>query len=94
MAVLDATELLQERIRRAPPALIAARIKRARKEFGSHDALVAAMGSCSRSHIIKLEQGKHRPNAALLSLIATTTGRSLDYFLDENAGDAPFQEVA
>jgi transcriptional regulator with XRE-family HTH domain len=85
---------LQERIRLAPGALIAARIKRARKAAGlSHDALGARVG-ISRSHLIKLEKAWHRPRPQLLLRIAEATGREVDWFLDPDLDPSPFPEAA
>jgi transcriptional regulator with XRE-family HTH domain len=82
---------LQERIRLAPGALIAARIKRARKTLGiSHDRLGELCGGVSRQHLIKLEQAKHRPRAEMLAKIANATGRDIDWFLDPEVDPSPF----
>jgi transcriptional regulator with XRE-family HTH domain len=86
---------LQERIRLAPGALIAARIRRARKEAAlSHDALGEAMGGVTRQHLIKLEKAKHRPGASMLTRIAEATGRPVEWFLDPDVDPSPFQEQA
>lgn len=88
-------EELQERIRLAPGQLIAARIRRARKERDlSHDALGALIGGVSRQHLIKLEQAKHRPRADMLSRIADATGRETDWFLDPEVDPSPFPAEA
>lgn len=86
---------LQERIRLAPGELIAARIRRARRELNlSHDALGERMGGVTRQHLIKLEKAKHRPGAAMLTRIAEATGRSVEWFLDPDLDPSPFQEAA
>ena len=82
-------EALQERIRLAPGVLIAGRIKRARKEFGTHDQLAAELGT-NRSHLIKLEKALHRPRAETLLKIAAATGRPVDWFLDPEVEPSPF----
>ena len=85
-----ATEELQERIRQAPARAIAARIRTARKEYGSHDSLAVAVGT-SRQHLIKLEKGQHRPGAPMLIRIAAATGREVDWFIEDRN---PFLEAA
>jgi transcriptional regulator with XRE-family HTH domain len=86
---------LQERIRLAPGALIAARIRRARKEATlSHDALGELMGGVTRQHLIKLEKAQHRPGAGMLTRIAEATGRQVEWFLDPEIEPSPFPEVA
>ena len=85
------TDLLQERIRRTSAPLLATRIRQARKEHGSHDALATAVES-SRQHLIKLEKGLHRPRAGMLLKIAEATGHDVDWFLDESAD--PFRRAA
>lgn len=90
---VTAQDALQEQIRLAPGQLIAARIKRARREAKlSHDALGALIGGVSRQHLIKLEQAKHRPRADMLQRIAEATGRSVDWFLDPEVDPSPFPE--
>jgi transcriptional regulator with XRE-family HTH domain len=84
-------EELRERIRLAPLPLIAARIKRARKPL-SHDRLGAKIG-VTRQHLIKLEQGKHRPRAEMLLRIAEGTGRDVSWFLDPEVDPSPFPEA-
>jgi len=86
---VDATEELQEQIKRASLPVLAARIREARLEFGSHDKLAAEIGT-NRQHLIKLEQAKHRPRPAMLLLIAEATGRSVDWFLDSEVDPSPF----
>ena len=84
---------LQERIRLAPLAVIAARIKRARKAAGlSHDQLGELCGGISRQHLIKLEQAKHRPRADTLTKIAEALGREIDWFLDPEVDPSPFPD--
>lgn len=94
---IEARDALQERIRLAPGALIAARIKRARKAMNgengiSHDKFGALLGGVTRQHLIKLEQAKHRPRADMLLRIAEATGREVDWFLDPEADPNPFQD--
>ena len=84
---------LEERIKNAPLALIAARIKRARKEKGiSHDRL-AESAATSRQHLIKLEKGKHRPRPEMLTRIADATGREIDWFVDPDLDPSPFPDA-
>lgn len=88
MQAVDEREVLQGRIRRTDAKLIAARIRRARRQSGlSHDRLGEALGGVSRQHLIKLEKAQHRPRADLLSRIADATSKPLDYFLVEEAGE-------
>jgi len=88
MQMLD---VLQERIRQAPAQVIAARIRRARREAElSHDRLGEAIGGVSRQHLIKLEKGQHRPRAEMLTRIAEATERNVDWFLDPEVDPSPF----
>jgi transcriptional regulator with XRE-family HTH domain len=78
----------QELLRDAPLPLVAARIRRARKALGlSHDALGKRMGGVSRQHLIKLEKGLHRPGLEMVERIAEATGKPVEYFLVEEAGE-------
>jgi len=82
-------EKLKLRIRNAPLPLIAARIRRARRQLDgiSHDTLGERMGGVTRQHLIKLEKGRHRPGADMLLRYAEATGKHVDYFLVEEAGE-------
>ena len=64
---------------------IGKRIKESRKAAGlSHDRLAEAIGkggTGARSHLIKLEQGKHLPQTETLEAIAEATGRPVVWFL-------------
>lgn len=86
---------LQERIRRAPADLVAARIRRARRgsDHATLDQLASAVDS-SRQHLIKLEKGQHRPRAEMLTKIAEATGHPVEWFLDPDLDPSPFQEAA
>lgn len=88
---MSETLALPEQIKLAPLPLIAARIRRARREFGSHDKLAAQTG-ITRQHLIKLEKAKHRPRAEMLTRIAEATGREIDWFLDPDADPNPFPD--
>lgn len=92
---IDEIDALQEKIRRAPADLIAARIRRARRtsELATLDRLAEAVGS-SRQHLIKLEHGKHRPRAPLLTRIAEATGKPVEWFLDPDLDPSPFPQAA
>lgn len=93
MRLVKVTDDLQDRIRLAPGLLIAARIKRARKEAGlTHDALGEVLGGVTRQHLIKLEKGQHRPKADMLARIAAATGREIDWFLDPEVDPSPFPD--
>ncbi len=96
MTTIDSLDELQERIRLAAGLLIAARIRRARRQTGmSHDKLGVALGGVTRQHLIKLEKAQHRPRANLLIRIAEATGKPVDYFLVEEAGEPnPFPAEA
>ena len=91
------TDQLSREIQNAPLKLIAARIKQARKAsaFPTLDGLAEQIGT-SRHHLIRLEGAKHRPRADMLQRIAEATGKPLDFFLVEEAGEpSPFPvEVA
>ena len=80
----------RDRLKEAPLRLIAARIKRARKEAElSHDRLGGQVGT-SRQHLISLEKARHRPRLEMLSRIAEATGREIDWFLDPEVDPSPF----
>lgn len=96
---MDATVELHElrsRIKLAPLPLIAARLRRARRQAGlSHDAMGEAMGGVTRQHLIKLEKARHRPGPEMLLKAAAATGKPVEYFLVEEAGEPnPFPEAA
>lgn len=81
------TETLALQIKDAPLRLIAARIRRARRSANlTLDSLAETAGT-SRHHLIRLEKGNHRPRVEMLSRIAEATGRPVDYFLVEEAGE-------
>ena len=91
-AVAYEEEELQAKIRVAPPKLIGARIKRARKALDQTlDVFAAAIGT-NRSHIIKLEKGDHRPQVRTLIKIASHTGRDPIWFLDPEVDPSPFPD--
>lgn len=76
------TEALRIRIKNAPLLFIAARFRQAREESGqSHDKLGERMGGVTRQHLIKLDQGKHRPGPEMLLRYAEATGKPVDFFL-------------
>jgi transcriptional regulator with XRE-family HTH domain len=90
------TDELQERIRRIDAETLAKRIHAARtaaRENGSrtklvrlsHDRLVERMGMSSRQHLIKLEQGTHRPSARTLTALSEATGYPVEWFLADDA---------
>jgi transcriptional regulator with XRE-family HTH domain len=92
---IDELDSLQDRIRRAPGDLIAARIRRARRTspVSTLDQLAAAIDS-SRQHLIQLEKGLHRPRAETLTKIAEATGKPVEWFLDPDLDPSPFPEGA
>lgn len=85
----------RERVREAPLKMIAARIRRARKDADEMtlDTLAERAGT-SRQHLISLEKGKHRPRPVMLAKIAEATGKPLEFFVDAEAVDNPFPEDA
>jgi transcriptional regulator with XRE-family HTH domain len=87
---------IQERLRLAPLALVAGRMRRARKESKlSHDEIARRMGSgANRQHLIKLEKARHRPGVATLTRYAEATGRPVEWFVDPDIEPSPFPEVA
>lgn len=90
------SEELNDAIRNAPLRLIAGRIKQARK--GSDRKTLDLLGDevgTSRHHLIRLEGGKHRPRPEMLQRIAEATGKSVEFFLIEEAGEPnPFPAEA
>jgi transcriptional regulator with XRE-family HTH domain len=57
-----------------------ARIKKARKRTGlSQDNFAPRIGTTPR-HLIRLENGEHRPGRVLLTAIARETGQTVDHF--------------
>jgi transcriptional regulator with XRE-family HTH domain len=73
---------------------VATRIRRARREASlSLDYLAVQVGS-SRQHLIRLEQGRHRPRVDMLTRIAEATGRQVEWFLDPDLDPSPFQEAS
>ena len=85
----------QEKLRDAPLPMIAARIRRARRQSGMTLDGLAGAADTSRQHLINLEKGRHRPRPEMLTRIADATGKPLDYFLLEVAGEPnPFPEAA
>jgi transcriptional regulator with XRE-family HTH domain len=90
---MSAVDVLAEKIKDAPLRLIAARIKRARKDADlTLDVLGGTIGT-SRQHLIRLERGDHRPRPEMLTKIAEATGRSADWFVDPELDPSPFPVV-
>ena len=86
---------LREMLRDAPLKLIAARIRRARRAGDMSLDGLAGLADTSRQHLISLEKGRHRPRPEMLTRIAFATGKPLDYFLLEAAGEPnPFPDEA
>ena len=82
---------LEQLLRNAPLPLIAARIKRARKQIGwSHDRLGEEMGGISRRTLIGYEKGEHRPRLAMVVRIAEATGKEPRWFVDPEVDPSPF----
>lgn len=85
---------MEYRLKDAPLRLIAARIRRARKDSElSHDKLGERVGT-SRQHLINLEKGRHRPRPDMLTRIADATGRDIEWFLDPEVDPSPFPAEA
>lgn len=62
-------------------------IRRARKDAElSHDRLADRVGT-SRSHLIKLEKGWHRPSEPMLEAIARETGKDIEFFQTQTDPD-------
>jgi len=89
---MSAVDLLAAKIQDAPLRLIAARIRRARREAPlTLDQLGELVGT-SRQHLIRLEAGKHRPRAEMLTRIAEATSRPIDWFVDPEVDPSPFPD--
>lgn len=88
-------EQLRLRLKHAPLPLIAARMRRARRQSElSHDLIGDRMGGVTRQHLIKLEKAKHRPGLDMLLRYAEAVGKPVDYFLVEEAGEPnPFPDT-
>jgi len=88
------SETTTRQIHDAPLRLIAARIRKARREADlTLDGLGEIVGT-SRHHLIRLEKARHRPRLEMLTKIAEATGRSVEWFLDPDVDPSPFQEEA
>lgn len=86
----------RDKVRDAPLKMIAARVRKARKEANDGkgmtlDALAEAAGT-SRQHLISLEHGRHRPRPEMLTRIGEATGKPLEFFVDAEAVDNPFPD--
>ena len=66
------------------------RIRWARKSAGlSHDRVIERMGRSNRGHLIKIEQGIHRPGPELRNTIADALGVPRDLFdVDDDEEEA------
>lgn len=78
---------VRERIQDAPLKMIAARIRRARRDAGLSLDRVAESAGTSRQHLINLEKGRHRPRPEMLERIAAALGCPIDFFLVPGAGE-------
>lgn len=96
MATAVDQDQARQLLRDAPLPLIAARIRRARRDLGlSHDTLGQKMGGVSRQHLIKLEKGRHRPGIEMLLRLSDALGKPFDFFLVEGSGEPnPFPAEA
>lgn len=75
------------KLRNAALPFVAARLKLARLELNvTQDELARRMGKKTRHHIIKLEQGLHRPTVHTLELYAEATGKPADWFVEADDG--------
>jgi transcriptional regulator with XRE-family HTH domain len=89
------SETTTPRIQDAPLKMIAARIRRARKASGLSLDRLGELAGTSRHHLIRLERGDHRPRVEMLAKIAEATGKPVEYFLVEEAGEPnPFPAEA
>lgn len=78
---------VRQLIQDAPLRLLASRLRRARRDCGlSHDRIAEQAGT-SRQHLINLEKGRHRPRPEMLAAIAEATGKPIEFFVVEEAGD-------
>lgn len=93
--MLTPEERVEKLLREAPLKLIAARIRRARRDAGlTLDGMAGVIGT-SRHHLIRLEKPLHRPRIDMLTAIAGATNKPLDFFLVEEAGEPnPFPDEA
>jgi len=88
--LVSTVDVLAEKIKDAPLRLIAARIRRARREGEmTLDGIAATVGT-SRQHLIRLERGDHRPRTEMLTRIAAATGRPVEWFVDPEVDPSPF----
>ena len=88
----EAQDDLVALLRDAPLPLIAARMKRARKEANlTHDEAGARMGMV-RQQIIKLEKGANRPRLGTLLRVAEGYGRDARWFVDPEVDPSPFPD--
>lgn len=88
MTSIETRDLLRD----APLKLIAARIRRARRQADMTLDGLAGVADTSRQHLINLEKGKHRPRPEMLLRIAEATGKTPDWFLVEDEDPNPFPE--
>lgn len=79
----------RELLKNAPLKLIAARIRRARREEGLSLDGLAGLADTSRQHLISLEKGRHRPRPEMLGRIAQALSRPVEFFLVAEAGETP-----
>lgn len=90
---------LEERLKHAPLPLVAARVKRARKELQpriSHDEIGRRMRPeepVLRQTLINWEAMKFRPSLELLTRYAEATGRQVEWFFDPDVDPSPFPEA-
>lgn len=71
------------RIQELPRKVIAARIRRARRDADVSLDHVAEKAGTSRQHLINLEKGRHRPRPEMLERIADALNTPLEDFLVE-----------
>ena len=79
---MDALEV-RGRIQELPRKVLAARIRRARRDADVSLDHVAEKAGTSRQHLINLEKGRHRPRPEMLERIADALNRPIDDFLAE-----------
>ncbi len=74
-----------------------ARIEKARKRTGLSQERFAPVVGTTRRHMIRLENGEHRPSGELLARIAEQTGQpaeSFGYPSDEDEEAASYMDMA
>lgn len=92
MSSAVASDDLRRQLQLAPLPLIAARIRRARRELDlTHDQAGERIpGGMTRQQLIKFEKAKNRPRLETLLRIAEGFGRDPEWFVNEGLDPSPF----